>query len=291
MYVSLGTDLVVPVSEEAGARARAKKIADANARLKKDYETAQKVYENAKRKRAALIEKIASEKIAYETALARYQSAARGQGTSNSMLNAQYQAELARWQDAYNKEYAYGQAVAAQSSAYSQQSAAVQRKWGVSLPAGYRGCLDPSERARYVALCQAQSTSVTVKGLGIAVTTSEPGCAYAELPVCSSLGQKPPSAGSKPSAPTLGTMPTPPPPPPARVVPPEPVPPRPPVYQEVPRIVVKRMEAAPPIRRDPVPMPAPPEKKSYAVAGLLMLAAVVGGGAYYLSKKKKGQAA
>ncbi len=277
-YVSLGTELVVTAADLPRAQAEAQAIVRDNERLEKAYRAAQMAYQTALSNRQAAISKYDKEKADYQAALAKYEANARGIGASNGVATAAYNAELARWQEAYNRAYAYGQAVSQKAAEDMVKSRAIFAKYGVAPPPGFTGCVSAADHAAYVDLCRQQSARVTVKGIGaIQVTPGTPGCAYAEIPVCVDLGPKPPAAGVKPSPPALTPMPKKPSPPAARVIPPAPSPPLPPVLREVPTVRVKESGAI------------VPPAGGFSGAGLLAAAALlVGGGAavYYYRKKK-----
>jgi hypothetical protein len=161
-------------------------------------------------------------------------------------------------------------------------SQAIFAKYKIAAPPGYRGCLPRADHDRMVALCRDQSRVVTVKGLGaIQVGPGTPGCAYAELPVCESLGPKPPAAGAKPTPPVLAPMPAKPVQPPARVIP-TPLAPGAPALRPVPTLVVVEPEGP---RIVPVS-----GRAGLRTAGILAAAVVVGGGAYYVYRKRKARA-
>jgi hypothetical protein len=276
-------ELVVTPAEVASAQARITDIQRRNTQATATYRAALAAYEKALEERQRAIAARAAAQAAYQAALQRYETTARGAGTQNSMMQSQYNVELAAWRKRKDAEYAYGQAVSHKARVEAEATALVLAKWKVPLPAGYTGCLSPDEKASLVALCAQQSKPVTVKGFGaIQVTPQVPACAYAELPACGTLPPRPPAAGPEPTLKLL-PMPTKPLPPPVVQLPVVPPKPTPPTLEELPRIVV---------RQDPPPSRVPDSTpdahaKGFATAGLIGLVVVGGATTVYLLTRKK----
>lgn len=290
MYVSLGTDLVVPQAGAQAAQARITAMVRSNETAKAAYERQKVAYDAAVKARDRIARDTIADRAAYDAALARYAAEVKSAQQSYAGAMASYGAALATWQAAANKEYAYGQAVSQQAAYYRTETARVLAKWNVPAPAGYGGCLDAQTKAQYQELCRQQNVKVTVKGLGLIAVSPTNACAYAELPGCGGgVGPRPGPAGPKPTPPVMRT-PTKPTPPPVRAMPPLPPLPQPPKYQEIPKLVVTPggvMVPTPvPTPSDPS-LPEEPEQRSLAVAGLLGLVVVGGGAAYYFYRKKK----
>lgn len=295
MYVSvssLGADLVVSQADAARAQKEIEAIERANAAAREKYSKDHATYLRKVAERNAIIQANAAAAQVYAATLAKYQAYVRGVEAENAASAAIYDTKLRSWQTAYDKYKTSTIARAAAIAALNKTTADVLKKYGVSAPAGYTGCLSAADKARYIELCRQQSAEVTVRGLGaIPVAAGVPVCAYAELPECGNIPSLAPDPGAKPTRPTLKNIPGAPGTAAPRSVPAEPKPPVPPKMQQVPTLVVapSRPEFSEP---DLPPMTTAEEPKSYAVAGLLALVAVGGGAAYwYVKHKKKGKAA
>ncbi len=286
-FRGFGSELVVPASQEASARAEIASIIQQNDAAMAKYRKAMADYKAAVQARDRALKEAVLQDTAFAIAMGKHAAEAARINQQNQNTKLAFNQAYATWE---SKKRAYDLVLAQRNAIAANQTArndAVARQ--VNLPQGYNGgCITQAQKDAWALSCQQQMKKASaVRGLGYmglgAANPTE--CYWKDLPLCVAMPPLP-ALPNQPIAPALPQVPPPPQPKAAIKIPALPAEPKAPALKAVPTIVVRSDS---PINRPLSPQDSDP--KSFAVAGLLALVIVGGGAAYYFTHRKKKAAA